>query len=401
MFYLFYLCDGVEVSVVWCVYSTNKHTTSEETNKMQDDDDEEEGGGRGKGETAEHSNHPAYITDMQYARLMWDKKTLRVVDDDIHTQSNHTPTCLDLAGTHSLPLTAFTELSDQKWTWKKLRFNLTDDSVSAWLRSPHRRSDNNNESDVKHISHTVEHLVFCLPGPRGWEEEQPMSNLRRKRDTQLQTKSSQNHHHHHHPRRRRRTPRQAVINDDDDDDGLGTGIEGFLRRQTERFSFQRVLTSWTKRVTSNLDGRRPGPFWWPASKFVMLADHESRLSDILEFFPQLRLVSVELGPNSRSGYKKLDDLLAEISEIRPNVGLKIHYVSKSGKEDAALDIKDCDYELSNNLVRKHEEFEAIRRVDIVSIRCAEWMKWMILMVGNILLWIGILKFLFTILTLGL
>lgn len=160
------------------------------------------------------------------------------------------------------------------------------------------------------------------------------------------------------------------------------------------FSFQNVLTEWYRRVNGLLKGTRPGPFWWPAKVNIKLLDHEDRLLDLVRLMPRLRIVTVILGPCSRSGYKDLDDLAEEVSKVRKNTCLRIRYVDEAGHQDAAVKIPNCDYEVSNKLYQKHQEFEAIRLVDSASLQFYEWTKWLIWLGLNLVLWMVVIWILF-------
>ena len=94
------------------------------------------------------------------------------------------------------------------------------------------------------------------------------------------------------------------------------------------------------------------------------------------------------------GYKNLDDLILSISKIRKSVTFVVQYVDEAGFEDAYLHTKDCDYEISNVMSRKYEEFEAIRRVDGTSLQFFEWIKWILWISLNLVLWFFILRLLF-------
>lgn len=291
-----------------------------------------------------------------YARLCWDRDHLSVMETD--GQHRHHHRCLDLSKTHSLPSKAFDMLPSR---WEKIRFNLTDGSVFDWLC---REDDESPEA----LSDTAR-VVLCLPGPRGFESVSTPSTRRRNR------------------RRDRRDSRE-------DENGLGRGIDGFLRRQVEKFSFQKSVTRWTGRADSFVRDTRPGPLWWPSKEPVRLQDHEDRLLDIVEMMPNLRVVSVVLGPFSRTGYRRLDDLATNISGGRRRTSLEIHYVDEDGREDASLRVPNCDRDTPNKIEEEHEKFEALRRVDGASLQFCEWTKWLIWVALNLVMWLAVLRVFF-------
>ncbi len=322
----------------------------------------EESTERGKGKEFESSDGSerdvttteAPIHPDKYVRLGWDGHRLSVVPGG-------DPQCgsLDLSGTHSLPEGALKDLSR---LWTQVKFNLTDDSVLEWLRQkPHMSS--------------LKHVVLHLPGPRGFESPDHQRTTNNNNNNSKKRRKRKNG-----ARRRKR-------------DGPDRGIEGFLRRQTERFSFQTSLTRWTETAERYLKETRPGPVWWPAKVSVKFSEHADRFLDAMRVMSSLEKVSVVMFPCSMMGYKDLDQLMGDISDVSPQTALSIHYVDDCGTEDAHLIIPDCDYEISNSLAHTYESFEAIRRVDSVSLTVYEWGKWLIYLVVNVILWFGILRIL--------
>lgn len=305
------------------------------------------------------------------------------------TTTKSEPGHLDLSGTHSLHVTAYKPLEDRRW--EKLRFNLTDESVFDWICSSggeqQQQQQREGRTTNNEVRCDVEHVVLCLPGPRGFEAGTTNASSYRGEHRPTGRRNTGNS-------RRQRSASRKPRRRRDDDDGFGHGIEGFLRRKAEMFSFQNVLTEWYRRINGLLTGTRPGPFWWPSKINVKLLDHEDRLLDVVRLMPRLRIVTVILGPCSRSGYKDLDELAEEVSGVRKNTCLRIRYVDQEGREDAVVRMPNCDYEVSNKLYVKHQEFEAIRRVDGVSLRFLEWTKWLIWLGFNLLLWLIVARVLF-------
>ena len=331
-----------------------------------DDDDDEEELGMHKKKNLENDD------DIEYVGLIWDGFSLALV-------KGSTSACLDLSKTYNLPGDAFHALNSHDW--EHLRFNLTDNSVFGWL-------DSN-----KIIQKEIKEIIVCLPEPRGFETAQPHhqsfgsrsnpSNLHR---ISTRTRTKKKKKRRRHDQTPASVPMAAAASD--------RGIEGFLRRGVEQFSFQTTLTNWFQGVDHFLKNTRPGPFWWPAKTASKFCDAEDRFLDIIKMLPNLHDITVILGPCSRLGYRNLDSLLLEISRIRKNISFVLQYVDENGFEDAYLHAKDCDYEISNNMSGKYEEFEAIRRVDGTSLQFFEWTKWIFWIGLNLILWVFILRLLF-------
>lgn len=323
-----------------------------------DREDEEELGSSSNNQSYE-KNDLGNNDDIKYVELIWNGSSLVLAQDS-------TANCLDLSKTYGLPIDAFTELT--RWPWEHLRFNLTDNSVFSWL-------DSN-----KTIRKGIKEIIVCLPEPRGFE------NARSK------FKSAKQHRHNRNKKKKSqlRNPRIAI--------GMTAskprGIEGFLRRGTEKFSFQTSLTAWFQGLDQFLKNTRPGPFWWPFKTVSKFCDKEERFLRIIRMLPNLHNITVIMGPCSRMGYKNLDNLIFSISKIRKHVSFVLQYVDEAGYEDAYLHSKDCDYEISNNISNKYEEFEAIRRVDGTSLQFFEWLKWILWISLNLILWVFLLRLLF-------
>ncbi len=324
------------------------------------EEEEEELGMPKRGKDDLGNNNDA--DDIEYVGLIWTGSSLVL-------SQGSTSACLDLSKTYCIPMNAFDELSTRKW--KHLRFNLTDNSVFAWLDS-----NKKNQKRIKEI-------IVCLPEPRGFENGTPRSSFH-DGGSKLKTAKLHRYNRKKGKRERRGTPPAATTR----------GIEGFLRRGVEQFSFQTTLTTWFQGLDQFFKNTRPGPFWWPSKTASRFCDREDRFLNIIETLPNLHNITVIMGPCSRMGYKNLDNLILAVSQIREKVSLVIQYVDEDGFEDAYLHIKDCDYELSNTMANKYEEFEAIRRVDGTSLQFFEWTKWILWVGLNLILWVFILRLLF-------
>jgi len=326
-----------------------------------EEEDEEESGGMFREKVG-------LKQDIEYVGLDWNGIQLTLAEGSGSTM------CLDLSKTYLLPSQAYAPLTERGW--EHLRFNLTDSSVFEWL----------NSSST--IQKTVKEIMVCLPEPRGFENSSDHPN---------RVSSRQQHHQDDRRRRdkkkkkkRRHSKVKKTTTDSD------RGIEGFLRRRVEEISFQTTLTTWFQGVEQFLKNTRPGPFWWPSKTASKFCDNQERFLAILEMLPNLHNVTVIMGPCSRMGYKNLDDLMLEISDIHKNVSLILQYVDQNGYEDSYLHAKNCDYEISSRLSRSYEESEAIRRVDGTSLHFFEWAKWIFWISLNLILWIFLLRILWLI-----
>ena len=326
-----------------------------------DQEEEEELGMPKRGK--DNVGHNGDDDDIEYVGLIWTGTSLVL-------GQGSTSACLDLSKTYRIPMHAFDELSTRKW--KHLRFNLTDDSVFTWLDS-----NKKNQKRIKEI-------IVCLPEPRGFENGTPLPQSSFHGGSKLKTAKLHRYNRNKGKRERRGTPRVVA----------GGGIEGFLRRGVEQFSFQTTLTTWSQGLDQFFKNTRPGPFWWPSKTASRFCDREDRFLNIIETLPNLHNITVIMGPCSRMGYKNLDNLILAVSKIREKVSLVIQYVDEAGFEDAYLHIKDCDYELSNTMASKYEEFEALRRVDGTSLQFFEWAKWILWVGLNLILWVFILRLFF-------
>ena len=298
--------------------------------------------------------------DIEYVGLTWDGNLL--IPDKESTSK-----CLDLTKTYLLPLDAFQLLNTDRW--EHLRFNLTDDSVFGWL-----------DSSLQ-IQKNLKEIIVCLPEPRG--ANQLGTSPRRQRQ-----------HLNHKKKRQRRRRRKTTATTQPAPVSLGGGgIEGFLRRGVEQFSFQASLTAWFQQVDQFFKNTRPGPFWWPARTPSKFCEAETRFLSIVSLLQNLGNITVIMGPCSRMGYRNLDNLMEQIHKVREKVTLVLQYVDEDGIEDAYLEIEDCEYLITRQLSGKYEEFEAIRRVDGTSLQFFEWIKWIFWISLNLLLWVLILRLL--------
>ncbi len=337
-----------------------------------DQEDEEEALGMESAlpyvERISDSNRPD--DDIEYIGLTWNGRVL--IPDKESTSK-----CLDLSGTYLLPFAAFKLLNTNRW--EHLRFNLTDNSVFGWL-----------DSSLQ-IQKNLKEIIVCLPEPRGFEDagtyevSQPGTSSSRRQRQHLNHKKKR--------QRRRRKTTSSSTQPTPVSLGGGGGIEGFLRRGVEQFSFQASLTAWFQQVDQFFKTTRPGPFWWPARTPSKFCEAEPRFLSIVSLLQNLGNITVIMGPCSRMGYKNLDSLMEQIHKVRDKVTLVLQYVDEDGIEDAYLEIEDCEYLITSQLSGKYEEFEAIRRVDGTSLQFFEWIKWIFWISLNLLLWVLILRLL--------